>query len=522
MKKRLLALIMVLSLALSLVPVGAAAPIDSGSEDNGATGSARQIQDKGGTTYYKADGTKAESGTLGKDGVVVEMSKTIQGTNTENEFDVTLQVKTNQKVTEISTESPDAAVVLVLDVSNSMDDCVNCGKEKDDVAHTGSEKTVYYCYDGGTYEPGGRGICRNCERSQWYHREQVEVTEPTCLNYSSRLEAAQTAALDFLSQFATETGDSGDRLVSIVAFGSNAETQVTWVNVRTKEGMTAAQNAINNVQIGNNGVFGSDGGGTNIEGGLMLARNLLQQQRQNDVSYLYTVLLTDGCPTYHVEDDRSSIESISGEYGGGSYATPADVRDVDDVIDDIQALSSLSYVYSICFGDGVFDTKLRPDNSKDSDWFGTDVTKNTTIGEWLDDISDDALNGGGDLDSLLESFEDVISQIILAAQAWKVSDSMGDNISYVGYIGGSGSDSNNKSFDDATGILTWDILNSRPSGIEGSENNLTLTYTLTYKVKLNNLEKNLGDVIDVNKDATLKYIVADEETGDWITSGDRR
>ena len=520
MKKRLLALIMVLSLALSLVPVGAAAPIDSGSEDNGATGSARQIQDKGGTTYYKADGTKAESGTLGKDGVVVEMSKTIQGTNTENEFDVTLQVKTNQKVTEISTESPDAAVVLVLDVSNSMDDCVNCGKEKDDVAHTGSEKTVYYCYDGGTYEPGRRGICRNCERSQWYHREQVEVTEPTCLNYSSRLEAAQTAALDFLSQFATETGDSGDRLVSIVAFGSNAETQVTWVNVRTKEGMTAAQNAINNVQIGNNGVFGSDGGGTNIEGGLMLARNLLQQQRQNDVSYLYTVLLTDGCPTYHVEDDRSSIESISGEYGGGSYATPADVRDVDDVIDDIQALSSLSYVYSICFGDGVFDTKLRPDNSKDSDWFGTDVTKNTTIGEWLDDISDDALNGGGDLDSLLESFEDVISQIILAAQAWKVSDSMGDNISYVGYIGGSGSDSNNKSFDDATGILTWDILNSRPSGIEGSENNLTLTYTLTYKVKLNNLEKNLGDVIDVNKDATLKYIVADEETGDWITSGD--
>ena len=95
---------------------------------------------------------------------------------------------------------------------------------------------------------------------------------------------------------------------------------------------------------------------------------------------------------------------------------------------------------------------------------------------------------------------------------------MGDNISYVEYIGGS--ESNAYSFNDEAEILTWDILNSRPSKTEGSENNLTLTYTLIYKVKLNNLEKNLGDVIDVNKDATLKYIVADEETGDWITSGD--
>ena len=528
MKKRLLALIMVLSLALSLVPVGAAAPTDAGLEDNGVTGSAQQIKDEGGTTYYDKNGdlVTTPGAELGKDDVVVEMSKTIQGTDTENEFDVTLQVKTNQKVTEISTESPDAAVVLVLDVSNSMDDCVNCGKEENTDIHKGDSTTTYYCNgsSGSTYERHwhsygwtGRFDCRNCHKKITEHHKVVTTEEGSCA-YSSRLEAAQTAALDFLSQFATETGDSGDRWVSIVAFGSNAKTQVTWVNVRTEKGMTAAQNAINNVQIGNNGVFGSDGGGTNIEGGLMLARNLLQQQRQNGVSYLYTVLLTDGCPTYHVENDRSSIESISGESGGGSYATPADVRDVDDVIDDIQALSSLSYVYSICFGDGVFDTKLRSNASNNYNWEGTGVNGNTTIGEWLDGISDDALNGGGDLDSLLESFEDVISQIILAAQAWKVSDSMGDNISYVEYIGGS--ESNAYSFNDEAEILTWDILNSRPSKTEGSKNNLTLTYTLTYKVKLNNLEKNLGDVIDVNKDATLKYIVADEETGDWITSGD--
>lgn len=175
MKKRLLALIMVLSLALSLVPVGAAAPIDSGSEDNGATGFAQQIKDAGGTTYYDKNGNLVtDSGAeLGKDNVVVEMSKTIQGTDTENEFDVTLQVKTNQKVTEISTESPDAAVVLVLDVSNSMDDCVNCGKEENNDIHKGDSTTTYYCNgsSGSTYERHwhsygwtGRFDCRNCHK----------------------------------------------------------------------------------------------------------------------------------------------------------------------------------------------------------------------------------------------------------------------------------------------------------------------------------------------------------------------
>lgn len=335
MKKRLLALIMVLSLALSLVPVGAAAPTDAGPADSGATGSAQQIENEGGTTYYKADGTKAESGTLGENGVVVEMSKTIEGTNTENEFDVTLQVKTNQKVTEISTESPDAAVVLVLDVSNSMDDCVNCGKEKD-------KHKKGWCGD-------GQGTM-----------------------YSSRLAAAQEAAKDFIQSFAQETGE-GARYVSIVAFGSDAERQRNWIDVSQEGGVTTAQNAVDDVRIANGNTSEHyDRGGTNIEAGLMLAKNLLTSGLNeggaiHDTDYLYTVLLTDGEPTYHVEGNSTSTEKILGKSGGNSYATPADVKGANEQANAIRGIEGVasSDLFSICFGEGVFSDCLIDDDEYD-------------------------------------------------------------------------------------------------------------------------------------------------------------
>lgn len=56
MKKRLLALIMVLSLALSLVPVGAVELDTNEGNDNTQT----QIVEKGGTVYYGRDGRPVE------------------------------------------------------------------------------------------------------------------------------------------------------------------------------------------------------------------------------------------------------------------------------------------------------------------------------------------------------------------------------------------------------------------------------------------------------------------------------
>ena len=501
MKKRLLALIMVLSLALSLVPVGAAAPIDSGSEDNGATGSAQQIKDAGGTTYYDKNGNLVtDSGAeLGKDNVVVEMSKTIQGTNTENEFDVTLQVKTNQKVTEISTESPDAAVVLVLDVSNSMDYCVNCGKEKSE------------------------------HKDGWRCGKDYRTT------YSSRLAAAQEAAKEFIQSFAQETGE-GARYVSIVAFGSNAERQQTWIDVSQERGLATAQNAVDDVEIanGDTGDY-NNGGGTNIEAGLMLAKNLLTSGLNeggaiHDTDYLYTVLLTDGEPTYHVGWNQDSTETIWGESGGGSYATPDDVKGANKQANEIRGIEGVvsSDLFSICFGEGVFSDRLvDEDHYNKKEWNETGVTRETTIGQWLGSISDTALDGGDDIDSLLKSFDSIIDRIILAAQAWRVTDNMGQNIEYVNEIkidNGNGGTLHNQIEKTATGFV-WDIKrsNTDPSITDWKEasNEGTLGYTFKYKVRLNNLDT-IADPenIPVNSSAILEYIVnKDGEWGDTLYKG---
>ncbi|MDY5559472.1 MAG: hypothetical protein SPG04_07945, partial [Candidatus Heritagella sp.] len=60
----------------------------------------------------------------------VKVSKTIAPTDTENVFDITVQAVTSEDLKKVEV-SPDAAVVLVMDVSNSMDEDVKIdGKEK--------------------------------------------------------------------------------------------------------------------------------------------------------------------------------------------------------------------------------------------------------------------------------------------------------------------------------------------------------------------------------------------------------
>ena len=173
MKKRLVALIMVMALALSLVPVGATGD----SEANGGNGNSdTQIVNGGGTVYYDKNGYRVEGATGLDDNAVVAMSKTVRQTE-ENQFEVTLKVKTNQKVNELTSETPDAAVVLVIDLSNSM-------------TETGS----------------------------WN---------------KTRLELVKEAATSFIDDFAALSDGESQCLLSIVTFGSGASRRLNWTDVAT-------------------------------------------------------------------------------------------------------------------------------------------------------------------------------------------------------------------------------------------------------------------------------------------------
>lgn len=534
--RRGLSLFLSLVMMISLVQIGAFAAAPSAVEEQEKA----QIIEEGGTVYYNQYGQQVENGKLGEDGVVVEMSKTVAATGVENEFEVTLQVKTNQSLVEIPASTPDAAVMLVLDVSNSMDDCVYCGKEANDEAHQGHSETKYYCkgQSGRTYsshwhptwKDWGRYDCEYCHET-WRQHNAVTTTDPGTCAYRSRLQEAQAAAKDFLTQFATETGATGDdrRMAAIVSFGSDAKRELNWVDVRTQAGMKAATDAIDNIQVGHGHGFGSYWGGTNIEGGLMLAKNILNAGRQRGgaiegVNYLYSILLTDGEPTYHVENNWNyATDYISGTRGGGDSTEYNDAADVGNEADIIRLMTPLSKLYSICFGQGVWN--LTPfGNWSDAN---PSTTKGTTIGNWLTKFSTKAYDGQAE--GLFDTFDSIADQIAVAAQAWRVTDTMGQDIVYEGelpvYGDGQRVDNAVTVSEDGNSFV-WNILASKydpdiTNITEDKHGNITgtLGYTLKYKIRLNNTGFTEDSQRNTNSSAVLKYMVADEN-GEWPTSED--
>jgi len=477
----------------------------------GAMAVQNQITYGGGTKWYGKTGNELTvSGEFTSNpNAWVEMSKTIEATGTENEFIVTMDVKTKQDVKTLSSTKPNAATVLVIDVSNSMNKCVECGNDLGGNQHNG-----------------------------W---------NPKCSVNKSRLEQAKDAAIEFIRDFGQNTGATGSdkRMVAVVLYGSDAWSNNTWYNVATASERTLAENHINSIET-RNGKSDTNKGGTNIEGGLMLAKNVLNAGLGNNgaingYEYLYTVLLTDGEPTFHVTNSSKSTTEITGTRGGGNATNKADAQDVGDEADAIRALGGkgLSKLYSICMGEGVWDdTPFKTWNDANPQ-----TTSTMTIGQWLAKFSTAAYDG--EATNLFDSFDAVMYQIQLAARAWRVADWMGDHITYLGPVAISNSNGNGTVFNSVIENPTdteyahatygaadyvWNIL-----GSETTHNNLVthnngtvsgyVGYTYKYRVRLENqdlayhnaLLNNNGSIV-VNDLATLKYVVTDEE-GNWPSEG---
>ena len=460
MKKRLLAMLMVLSMALSILPMSAMAAPDDGS---GGQDETSQVVNPGGTIYYDKDGKKNETGELGKDGIVVEMKKEVEKTEKENEFNVTLQVRTSQNIKELSSKNPDAAVVLVLDVSNSMDNCSVCG-------------------------------------NSWYQKHKGH-------RFTSRLAKAKEAAIQFVDEFAKLTAGEGTakRMVNVIMFGDGAYREVDWCDVTKPNVLQSVKTKINSLETS---------GGTNIEAGLMLARNNLDSKTVDGIDYLYTILLTDGEPTMYVDGNRTSVNRIDGN-GLGYGATEESVKDIGTLANNIKEKGNgLSKLYSICCGEDVWNSK--PFHS----WSGVtpSVTEKTTIGEWLQAFSTAAYKSDS-ADNLFDNFSSILEQIKIATKAFRVSDHMGENITAEQIISGG---KNVAEISDNE--VKWNILASEVDETLTNWNEETNTgilgYSLAYTVTLDNLSmKNIDSVVAVNEEATLTYAVQNDGTWGDIQTG---
>lgn len=184
-----------------------------------------------------------------RDGVTI--TKTIEPTANENLFDLTLQVETQHNL-ETLRQSEDAAVVIVMDISATM------------------------------------------------NQKLEGETGP------SRLSAAKSAAETFMAQFCDEEKLLGaNRELGFVTFNRDAQTLFALEEASAAKGAQWAQ-AIRDLSA----PASSTGlGWTNIEGGLRLAQNLLDQ---SDAPHKFILLLSDGFPTTYLAQDGGSLQKLSG------------------------------------------------------------------------------------------------------------------------------------------------------------------------------------------------------------------
>ena len=185
-----------------------------------------------------------------QDGVTI--SKVISPTDTENFFDITLTVETTSEIKNITTY-PDLAVVIVMDISNTMNSNV----------------------DDGT---------------------------------TSRYEGAVAASETFIEKFKTESDKSlAKREIGFVAFNTNThkifglqECNSTDCKDETKNNRELSKIMSDDTSsiIEAEGYDGKRTRFTNIEGGLKMAHDML---KESNASNKYIILLSDGMPTTYLK-----------------------------------------------------------------------------------------------------------------------------------------------------------------------------------------------------------------------------
>lgn len=361
----------------------------------------------------------------------VTASKTITGTETENKFNIKLEVTTTQPVIE-SSASPDSAVVLVIDISGSMNYCSECG-------FTDTMSFTFHCLDGKTeYQKKGSGNdCKHCGKSKNEHNrvtQNKECTSDNCTSTITRLDAAKVAAKTFINGFAdVKEATDAKRYVSLVTFDGSAHSDNTWVdvtNVSNKNTLIASIEALNAASS------------TNVAGGLQSADGLLKQlvgtEDATDHTALtrkqaFVLLLGDGEPTKSDDAEPPAEYLPEGKNTNKTYAEG-------------------------------WSKKIRAGGTQIlAAYAGTSKTADGYT--WFKTISD-KLALCGSITDLQKTFNDYLIWIRLANKAWVVDDPMGENISYTLKEG-----HNYKlTIDKATNSFKWHLNEQQPTAVHWMSN----------------------------------------------------
>ena len=428
-----------------------------------AASNEEQIKNVGGETSNKNDG--------------ITISKTISPSELENYFDITLTVETKEKAVE-----PDLAVVIVLDISNTMTEA---------------------------------------------------------LGSSTRLAEAKKASYEFIDKFAKQSNDNIERKLGFVAFNSDSYSIFDFqdCNANNKESLKStiekeiSKNIVTKLEPHNKRF-------TNIESGLKRANDMLSK---SSASKKFILFLSDGFPTTYIKDGsqyqgydtyddnrfKDRVLNKSCSYGT-SYSDEAAIR-ARKMATTIK--NSGIEIYSVGVGIGGQTIKKYIDQTNGKKHSVVDrtseiyeigsATSDKAYKNWLkNSIGSGHYYDVNNQSAMSDAFNSIFQQIMILSEAtWVTEDPMNNSktpktIGFIGIYGENNvlSDSvtktsnypNTATFDTSNDTIKWDLKNSTST----YENN-KYTYTLKYRVRLKN---ELTDFIvenayETNGKTTLNYIV---------------
>ena len=427
------------------------------------------------------------------------MSKTIAGTDLENVFDITLQVRTPRTVSEVI-EEPDMAVVIVMDISNTMNSNF-----------------------------GG----------------------------STRYTAAMEAASDFLDKFAANNL-LGVSKVGYVAFNTDAH-KIFDLQSCTDEKTLAALKDTMRTETGK--IIAADGYNashtrfTNIEAGLKMGSDMLAGAANKNK---YIIFLSDGFPTTYISSGYSGYDpyDTTGKIFydhvlnkptsyGTSYSDEAAIR-ARNMAQSIKNADTTIFSIGVDVGGQTIQQYITQSENANGysvvDRTGTsyeigDPRSTESYKNWLSNSIGsgyyyDSTNTEGLKAAYDQIFETIKTTIENASKAdWVASDPMpvgGGEIDAVEFIGlydknkigyhaalsgaNQPGDENTASF--AADEITWDLKQSGYTTETGG-GTTTYIYTLRYRVRLQN--EQIGFIerkeYETNGKTTLKYRVIETVNG---------
>ena len=233
-----------------------------------------------------------------------------------------------------------------------------------------------------------------------------------------------------------------------------------------------------------------------------MADNLLSNDQVTNIKNKYVVLMTDGVPTYHVEEDEEtdSIDIMYGKRGGGNWATD---NDYCDIYDPYQPEKGDTVPKSIKKKAKLYTVFYK------NNW-GT--VGSMDIGSWLSAFSTQLIKAG---DDIFEGLENIAEIIVNQAQAWILTDPMGEYIDFgdnteIPRVTEKGEEGDyTVAFNTSTNTLVWNLRNdtSRTGPVDG-----WYTYKLTYSVTLDTLKSGFSkeNQYATNGNTVLTYMLTED------------